>query len=67
MGSVFLQWKKLCLRGSKEHWELKFSQLKKENKIVDGIERKCYVYSEHGSKNREGGFNSLNETTYEVF
>ena len=39
---------------------MKFSQLKKESKIVDGTERKCYVYSEHGSKNRQGGFNSLN-------
>ena len=52
--------KKFCLKGGKEQQELKFSQLKKESKIVDGRERKCYMYSEYGSKNRHGGFNSLN-------
>ena len=47
----FYNGKNFCLRGGKEQRELKFSQLKKESKIVDGTERKCYVYSEHGSKN----------------
>ena len=56
----FYNGKNFCLSGSKEQQELKFTQLKKESKIVDGKESKCYVYSEHGSKNRQGGFNALN-------
>ena len=58
---LLLQWEKtFCLRGGKRQKALKFSQLKKEHKNVDGMEQIWYVYSECGSKNFQGGFNSLN-------
>ena len=56
----FYNGKNFCLRGGKEQRGLKFSQLKREHRNVDGMERICYVYSGFGSKNRQGGFNSLN-------
>ena len=56
----FYNGKNFCLRGGKEQWGLKFSQLKREHSNVDGMEWICYVYSEFGSKNFQGGFNSLN-------
>lgn len=40
---------------------MKLSQLKRETKVVDGKELSCYVYTEHGSKNNQGGFTSLNQ------
>ena len=46
----FYNGKYLCLRGGDEHRNLKISQLKAEVVTVDGSRRRCYVYTEHGSK-----------------
>ena len=52
----FYNGKYLCLRGGDEHRCLKMSQLKPDVVTVDGSKKRCYVYTEHGSKNRSGGF-----------
>lgn len=49
-----------CLRGSQEQRHLKLSQLKRETSLIDGTEVSSYIYQEFGSKNRQGGFGSLN-------
>ncbi|XP_011406250.1 PREDICTED: glutamine-rich protein 1-like [Amphimedon queenslandica] len=51
--------KNLCLRGGDEHCQLKFSQLRREVLTVDGVSKSLYIYTEHGSKNRSGGFGEL--------
>lgn len=43
----------LCLRGGKEHRALKISQ------IVRHDDPPRYIYTENGSKNRNGGFNQI--------
>ena len=47
----FLNGKNFCLRGGKEHRDLKFSQLQRENDH--------WKYTEHGSKNFRGGLADL--------
>ena len=47
------------MRGGEEHRNLKLSQLKADTVDVDGSRRRCYVYTEHGSKNRSGGLGQL--------
>uniref|UniRef100_A0A1X7TUJ9 ZMYM2-like/QRICH1 C-terminal domain-containing protein n=1 Tax=Amphimedon queenslandica TaxID=400682 RepID=A0A1X7TUJ9_AMPQE len=49
----FYNGKNLCLRGGDEHRQLKFSQLR------HGVQKICYIYTEHGSKNRSGGLGQL--------
>ena len=56
----FYNGKNFCLRGGAEHRNLKISQLRRETTIVDDKEISCYVYTEFGSKNNQGGFASLN-------
>ena len=56
----FLQWKNFCLRGGQEQRNLRLSQWKRDTSLIDGIEVNSYVYQEFGSKNRQGGFGSLN-------
>ena len=63
----FYNGKNFCLRGGNEQRRLKFLQLQKESRIVDSVELMCYVYTENGSKNRQGGFNSLNEENKIVY
>ena len=48
------------MRGGQEQRGLKLSQIIKEVSYVDGKKVNCYVYREFGSKNRQGGFASLN-------
>ena len=40
---------------------MKLSQLRRETTIIDDKELSCYVYTEFGSKNNQGGFASLNQ------
>ena len=56
----FYNGKNFCLRGGAEQRGLKLSQLKRETVEVSGKNVSSYVYTEFGSKNRQGGFNSLN-------
>ena len=55
----FYNGKNLCLRGGEEHRKLKFSQFRREQRVVDRVAKFCYVYMEHGSKNRAGGMGQL--------
>ena len=48
------------MRGGQEQRSLRLSQLKRETSLIDGTEVGSYVYQEFGSKNRQGGFGSLN-------
>ena len=57
----FCNGKNFCLRGGAEHRNLKLSQLKRETTNIDDKEVTCYVYSEFGSKNNQGGFASMNQ------
>ena len=45
--------KSFCLRGGKEHRNLKISQLSRRSNP------NCYIYRENGSKNYSGGFMKL--------
>ena len=56
----FYNGKNFCLRGGLEHRNLKLSQVKKEVTTIDDKKVACYIYSECGSKNNQGGFASLN-------
>ena len=58
----FYNGKNFCLRGGLEHRSLKLSQIKRQMDNVNGKVVACYVYTERGSKNNEGGFASLNQT-----
>ena len=60
-GVFFYNGKNFCLRGGAEHRNLKLSQLRRETTIVDDKALSCYVYTEFGSKNNQGGFASLNQ------
>ena len=51
----FLNGRNFCLHGGVEHRDLKLSQLKREDVMVDGKHLVRYSYTEHGSKNRSGG------------
>ena len=55
----FYNGKNLCLRGGDEHRQLKFTQLRRDLLYVDGVQKNCYIYTEHGSKNRSGGLGQL--------
>jgi hypothetical protein len=55
----FYNGKNLCLRGGEEHRKLTFSQLKRETTTVNGVQKNCYIYTAHGSKNRSGGLRQL--------
>ena len=57
----FYNGKNFCLRGGAEHRKLRVSQLSRETNIIDGKEILCYVYTEYGSKNNQGGLASLNQ------
>ncbi|XP_065882477.1 zinc finger MYM-type protein 2-like [Dysidea avara] len=62
MNAVFFyNGKNFCLRGGVEHRNLQLSQVKREVAKVQGKAVACYVYSEFGSKNNQGGFTSLNQ------
>ena len=65
-GVFFYNGKNFCLRGGVEHRSLKMSQLRREITTVSGKEVAQYVYTEHGSKNNQGGFASLNLTNKTV-
>ena len=56
----FYNGKNFCLRGGQEQRNLRLSQLKRDTSLIDGIVVSSYVYQEFGSKNRQGGFGSLN-------
>ena len=56
----FYNGKHFCLRGGQEQRQLKLSQFVRETTMVDGKRLGCYTYTEFGSKNHQGGFNSLN-------
>ena len=63
MNAVFFyNGKNFCLRGGADHRNLKLSQFKKETSTIDGKEIPCYIYSEFGSKNNQGGLASLNKS-----
>ena len=55
----FYNGKNVCLRGGQEQRALKLSQIRRETTIVNGKELTSYVYTEFGSKNRQGGLGSL--------
>ena len=55
----FYNGKNLCLRGGDEHRQLKLSQLRRDVTSVDGVQKNCYIYTEHGSKNRSAGLGQL--------
>ena len=50
---------KFCLRGGVKQRNLKLSQFQREVAVVEGQEIGCYIYTQFGSKNRQGGFNSF--------
>ena len=56
----FYNGKNFCLRGGQEQRNLRFSQVKRELCVIEGRELTSYVYTEYGSKNHQGGFNSFN-------
>ena len=56
----FYNGKNFCLRGGAEQRNFKISQLHQQTCIVEGKSVGVYEYHEFGSKNRQGGFNSLN-------
>ena len=56
----FYNGKSFCLRGGQEQRGLKLSQITKSVESVGGENVSCYTYREFGSKNRQGGFSSLN-------
>jgi len=58
----FYNGKNFCLRGGVEHRGLKISQLQREVENINGKMVACYVYTECGSKNNQGGFASLEQT-----
>lgn len=62
----FYNGKNFCLRGGAEQRGLKISQFHREIVQVDGRNVCSYVYYEFGSKNRQGGFNSLNSDNKSV-
>ena len=67
MNAVFFyKGKFFCLRGRKEHRNLRLSQFKKETSTIDGKEVTCYIYSEFTSKNNQGGLGSLNHSSNTV-
>ena len=57
---LFLQWKKILFAGWSGTTQFKVVQLKREASFINGKEVGSYVYQEFGSKNRQGGFGSLN-------
>ena len=59
--AFFYNGKNLCLRGGDEHRRLKFSQFKHDTVMVEGLEKACYIYTEHGSKNRSGQLHVQNK------
>ena len=62
----FYNGKNFCLRGGAEQRGLKISQFHREVVQIDGRDVCSYVYHEFGSKNRQGGFNSLNSDNKSV-
>lgn len=62
----FYNGKNFCLRGGAEQRGLKISQFRKEVVQINGRDVCSYVYHEFGSKNRQGGFNSLNSDNKSV-
>ena len=52
----FYNGKNFCLRGGAEQRNLKLSQFQREVTIVEDQEVSCYIYTEFGSKNRQGEF-----------
>ena len=56
----FYNGKTFCLRGDQEQHGFKLSQITKSVESVGGEDVSCYTYREFGSKNRQGGFSSLN-------
>ena len=59
--AVFLyNGKNFCLWGGAEQHNLKLSQFQREVTIVEGQEVSGYIYTEFGSKSRQGGFTNLN-------
>ena len=57
---IFYNGKSFCLKGGAEQQNLKISQLCRQTCIVEGKSVGMYEYHEFGSKNLQGGFNSLN-------
>ena len=62
----FYNGKNFCLRGGAEQRGLKISQLRREVVQIGGRDVCSYVYHEFGSKNRQGGFNTLNSDNKSV-
>jgi len=50
----------VCVGGIKHHG-LKLSQVQREQSVISGKKVNGYVYTEHGSKNNQGGLSSLNQ------
>ena len=62
----FYNGKNFCLRGGAEQRGLKISQFRREVVQIDGRDVCSYVYHEFGSKNRQGGFDTLNSDNKSV-
>ena len=60
MQCFFTMVKTSAKRGA-EHRNLKISQLRRETTVIGGKEVLCYIYSEFGSKNNQGGLACLNQ------
>ena len=58
--------KNFCLRGGAEQRGLKMSQFHKDIVHINGRDVSSYVYYEFGSKNCQGGVNSLNSDNKSV-
>ena len=55
--NAVLLWQKLCLRVAQE---FELLQLRKATTIINDNELSCYISTEFGSKNNQGGLTSLN-------
>ena len=62
----FYSGKNFCLRGGAEQRGLKISQLCREVVQIGGRDVCSYIYHEFGSKNGQGGFNTLNSDNKSV-
>ena len=62
----FYNGKNFCLRGGAEQHGLKISQFHKEIVRINVTDISSYVYNNFGSKNRQGGVDSLNSDSKSV-
>ena len=57
----FTTGKILCLRGGREHHDLKLFQFTVSSEFVDGVETEFVLYVENGSKNHSGSYKDKGE------